>query len=96
MGMEVTLSKASMNELVQRLSLLTKKLVLDELEKRQVSTPKTMTVKEVAQLLHLSEWTVRQRKDELGALKLSGHKAGKLIFSTTRIMEYMRNGYFSN
>ena len=96
MGMEVTLSKTSMNELVERLAVLTKKLVLDELDKRQVSAPKTMTVKEVAQLLHLSEWTVRQRKEEFGAIKVSDHKSGKLVFPTSFIMEYMNKGFSAN
>lgn len=96
MGMEVTLSKASMNELVERLAVLTKKLVLDELDKRQVSAPKTMTVKEVAQLLHLSEWTVRQRKEEFGAIKVSGQKSGRLVFPTSSILEFMNKGFLAN
>ena len=84
-----------MNELVERLAALTKKLVLDELDKRQVSTPKTMTVKEAAEFLHISEWCVRQKKEVLGAIKLSDAKSGKLIFSTARVMEYLSQGYFS-
>lgn len=87
--MEVTLSPLSMNELVKRLSLVTKKMVLEELKKEYVHIPKTMTVKEVAQLLRLSEWTVRQRKEELGYIKMSEKKSGRIIFSAEKVLEYM-------
>lgn len=96
MGMEVTLSPTSMNELVQRISLYTKKLVMEELKRKEKSLPKTLTVKEVAELLHISEWCVRQKKAELGGLKISENQSGKIIFPFDKVMEYMNNGYISN
>ena len=96
MGMEVTLSPTSMNELVQRISLYTKKLVMDELNKKQSSLPKTLTVKEVAELLHISEWCVRQKKIELEGLKISTKQSGRIIFPLEKVMEYMNKGYISN
>ena len=69
---------------------------MDELNKRQSSLPKTLTVKEVAELLHISEWCVRQKKTELGGLKLSTKQSGKIIFPLEKVMEYMNKGYVSN
>ena len=94
MGMEVTLSPTSMNELVQRISQYTKKLVMDELNKKHNTLPKTLTVKEVAELLHISEWCVRQKKTELGGLKLSTKQSGKIIFPYVDILSPLKEVRF--
>ena len=69
---------------------------MDELNKKQSSLPKTLTVKEVAELLHISEWCVRQKKIELGGLKISTKQSGRIIFPLEKVMEYMNKGYISN
>ena len=79
--MEVTLDKATIDAIAQRVAHIIKKSIKDD------EPPEMVTAKEAAAILHISPDRMRRIKDRFPYVKSDGH-AGRLLFVRKALLQH--------
>lgn len=79
--MEVSLDKATIDAIANRVATIIRKSIMDEKQ------PEMVTVKEAAAILHISPDRMRRIKDRFPYIKAGGH-GGRILFKRDTLLEH--------